>query len=138
RLLVVNTFSVYPAISGGQLRLMGLYRQLAQSFDIHFANLCSSVSSPVTRKLADSMWEHVAPMSQAFMHRLKEVEAAVGVSAADLAAAQFPELLPQWLDIIAREAGESDLIVCSHPYGHPALLQVAAGRAYLYEAHNVE
>ncbi|WP_167671052.1 glycosyltransferase [Allopusillimonas ginsengisoli] len=138
RLLVINTFSVHRPVSGGQLRMMGLYSELAKSFDVHFANLCKSVTVPATRRLAENLWEHVAPISADFHHRLGEVESALGVSTVDLVAAQSPELLPQWLDIIQREASLSDLIVCSHPYGHPALKRAAPGRRYLYDAHNVE
>lgn len=138
RVLVVNTFSVFPPVSGGQLRMMGLYAKLSQHCDVHLANLCTSVLAPETRRLAARLWEHVAPLSPAFLDKLKATEKAVGVSAVDLTAALNPELLPQWLDIISREAGKSDLLICSHPYGHPAMTVAAPGRAYVYEAHNVE
>src|SRR5690606_27526269 len=39
RIAVVNTFPIYPASNGGQLRLLNLYQRMADNADVRMVNL---------------------------------------------------------------------------------------------------
>ncbi|MGY8526628.1 glycosyltransferase [Paracidovorax citrulli] len=137
RIAVINTFPIAPAVSGGKLRLNGLYRRVAETFRVHFVNLGPSHLPQHVRQLAQDFTEEIVPKTAAFGAEAVKLEAKLGASAEDLAAAMHPELLPEWLEAIERAASSSDLLVCSHPYGFPALRRVSQA-PFVYESHNVE
>jgi glycosyltransferase involved in cell wall biosynthesis len=133
---VLNTYPIAPVISGGKLRLHGLYKRVAEQFDVQFVNLAPA-GMRGTRRLADGFSEELVPKSSAFAEAAHQLEHSLGASAEDLAAALHPTTAPQWLDAIGALARRADLIVCSHPYALPALRKVTS-KAFVYEAHNVE
>jgi glycosyltransferase involved in cell wall biosynthesis len=133
---VLNTYPIAPVISGGKLRLHGLYSRVAEQFQVQFVNLAPAHLRGV-RNLAADFSEELVPKSQAFAEAEQELENSLGASVEDLAAALHPGTAPQWLDAIDALARRADLIVCSHPYTMPALRKVSS-RAFVYEAHNVE
>jgi glycosyltransferase involved in cell wall biosynthesis len=133
---VINTFPIAPVISGGKLRLHGLYSRVADQFQVEFVNLAPSHLCGV-RRLATDFSEELVPKSQAFAEAEQQLEHTLGASVEDLAAALHPDTAPQWLDAIDALTRRADLIVCSHPYTLPALRKVSS-RAFVYEAHNVE
>ncbi|MDH6147163.1 MULTISPECIES: glycosyltransferase family 4 protein [Paraburkholderia] len=133
---VINTYPIAPVISGGKLRLHGLYSRVAEQFQVQFVNLAPSNLRGV-RSLAADFSEELVPKSQAFAEAEQQLENTLGTSVEDLAAALHPTTAPQWLDAIDALARRADLMVCSHPYAMPALRKVSS-RAFVYEAHNVE
>ncbi|MEX3816362.1 glycosyltransferase family 4 protein [Paraburkholderia sp. BR13439] len=133
---VLNTYPITPVISGGKLRLHGLYKRVAEHFDVQFVNL-APVGMRGTRNLADGFTEELVPKSQEFTEAEYQLERSLGASAEDIAAAMHPTSAPEWLDAIDALARRADLIVCSHPYAMPALREVTS-KPFVYEAHNVE
>jgi glycosyltransferase involved in cell wall biosynthesis len=133
---VLNTYPIAPVISGGKLRLHGLYKRVAEQFEVQFINLAPSHMQGV-RSLAADFSEELVPKSQAFAEAEQQLQNTLGAPVEDLAAALHPATAPQWLDAIDALARRADLIVCSHPYAMPALRKVTSN-AFVYEAHNVE
>ncbi|TCO73753.1 glycosyltransferase family 4 protein [Chromatocurvus halotolerans] len=138
RLLVVNTFSALPAMSGGQLRLFHLYSELARLADVHLVNLDHNATEAQTRWLAPGLRETRVPMSAEHRACERALSARLGASSVDMAAALHPELSPEWLTAIARAADTADMVILSHPYGWPALQACDVSLPTVYEAHNVE
>jgi glycosyltransferase involved in cell wall biosynthesis len=133
---VLNTYPIAPVISGGKLRLHGLYKRVAEQFEVQFINLAPSHMQGV-HNLAADFSEELVPKSKAFAEAEQQLENTLGASVEDLVAALHPAATPQWLDAIDALARRADLIVCSHPYAMPALRKVTSD-AFVYEAHNVE
>ncbi len=138
RVVVVNTFPVEPVVSGGKLRLFGLYRHLAQAFDVRFVNLAETAMPRHARPLAPGVVEEVVPVTPRLREQARDLEHKLGVSAGDLAAAMHPDSVPQWLEALREQLRSAQLAVCAHPYGFPALQAASEPRPHLYEAHNVE
>ena len=138
RYVVVNTFSITPTVSGGQMRLMGLYRHLANDADINFINLGGARSSHHVRALATGLTEEVVPRATQFIQAERDLEKIVHASCDDLAAALYPRLLPEWVRAIAHAVKGADAVICSHPYGHPALEASGYKGKLFYEGHNNE
>lgn len=138
RVVVVNTFPVEPVVSGGKLRLFGLYRHLAQAFDVRFVNLAETAMPRHARPLAPGVVEEVVPVTPRLREQARDLEHKLGVSAGDLAAAMHPDSVPQWLEALREQLRSAQLAVCAHPYGFPALQAAGEPRPHLYEAHNVE
>ena len=138
RYVVVNTFQLTPVTSGGQVRLYGLYRALARFADIHFVNLAAGHLPHTLRELHPGLVEEVVPVSKAFVQAEKDLERVVNASVGDLAAALYPNLLDDWVRAIAQTTRKADAVICSHPYGHPAVVAAGWQGPSVYEAHNVE
>ncbi|SAL12390.1 glycosyltransferase [Caballeronia udeis] len=134
---VLNTFPIAPAVSGGKLRLLGLYSRVAEQFKVQFVNLAPSHLPRQVRELSADFCEELAPKSSTFDKHEQRLQESLGASVEDLTAAIHPTSAPQWLEAIDAMARRADLIVCSHPYALPALRTVSKV-AFVYEAHNVE
>jgi glycosyltransferase involved in cell wall biosynthesis len=134
---VLNTYPVAPVVSGGKLRLHGLYSRLANPFKVEFVNLAPPHVPRNVRQLGADFSEERVPKSRAFVEEEQRLEASLGASVEDLTAALHPSCTPQWLEAINALARRADLMVCSHPYAMPALRAVSPA-AFVYEAHNVE
>jgi glycosyltransferase involved in cell wall biosynthesis len=138
RYTVINTFPLTPAVSGGQARLLGIYRQLARHADIRFINLGGARSPHYVRTLAPGLTEEIVPRTAAFLRAEQDLEKIVQASAGDLAAALYPNLVPAWLSAIEQASKDADALICSHPYGHPALAATGYRGKLFYEGHNIE
>ena len=134
---VLNTFPIAPVVSGGKLRLHGLYSRVAEQFDVQFINLVSPDAREEVRVLGTGFSERLVPKSRALFEEEMRLQETLGTSVEDLAAAMYPSTAPQWLDAIDTLAREAEMMVCSHPYAMPALLEVSQA-PFVYEAHNVE
>lgn len=138
RYTVINTFPLTPAVSGGQARLLGIYRQLARHADIHFINLGGARSPHHVRTLAPGLTEEIVPRSAEFMRAERDLEKIVQASVGDLAAALYPNLVPAWIRAIEQATAGASAVICSHPYGHPALAATGYRGKLFYEGHNIE
>ena len=138
RLTVINTFPIMPVVSGGQLRLYGLYRHLAGKIDVHFVNLCPATVLRQTRQIAPGLTEECIPKARSFSKREDALQQKLKASVGDLAAALHPSQLNDWVNAIARSVAKSRAVICSHPYGHTALEMAGYACPMIYEAHNVE
>ena len=138
RFTVINTFPLTPAVSGGQVRLLGIYRQLARHADIHFINLGGARSPHHVRTLAPGLTEEIVPRTTEFMRAEQDLEKILQASVGDLAAALYPNLVPAWLHAIELARKDIDAVICSHPYGHPALAATGYQGKLFYEGHNIE
>lgn len=138
RIAVVNTFAVYPAQGGGQLRLLNLYREVARHADVRLVNLGPDPAAPTqTRHLAPGLTEIVAPPGPEQLAHCTALEAVVRASAMDVSAMQAPQHSPAWLAAIADACAWAHTVVACHPYGYPAIRQVWPGPV-VYESLNVE
>ncbi|WP_144290355.1 glycosyltransferase family 4 protein [Chitinilyticum litopenaei] len=138
RLTVLNTFPVFPPVSGGQARLFNLYRELARlGFEVHLINLAPSAKVSSRRRLAPGLFETLVPVGVDFLRLCEEEERRLGVSCVDWVAARHPDMLPEWRKAIELALEQGGQFICSHPYSLPVFL-LAGGEKWIYEAHNVE
>ncbi|MBP0595359.1 glycosyltransferase family 4 protein [Paraburkholderia sp. LEh10] len=134
---VLNTYPIAPVVSGGKLRLHGLYSRVADEFDVRFVNLAAPDTTRQVLQLKDGFSEELVPKSRTFVKLEGEIGESLGASVTDLTAAMHPRSAPQWLEAIDGLARMAQVMVCSHPYALPALREVSSA-AFVYEAHNVE
>jgi glycosyltransferase involved in cell wall biosynthesis len=144
RLLVLNTFAIEPTVSGGRLRMKGLYTALSQWFDIHLLSLASPIVTPHVRRHSPWVEEELVPVASPLLEFEASLSRSLGVSAFDLAVALRPDLLLELQAAMERELRAGvDAVICSHPYCFPAYEQLVLRepelhRPVVYEAHNVE
>jgi len=137
KVVVANTFPIYPPQSGGQLRIYHLYRQLSKYADVTVVSLCHTIKVAERRQLGDHFSEIRVPRSAALLEFDAWLENEVGISAGDLSVALLPNLVPEFIDTLRDICTDAHVAITSHCYGFTALQQAVTCPIW-YDAHNVE
>ena len=140
RVAVINSFAIFPALSGGQLRMWHLYSELARHANLRCVSLSNPSSAASVRTLSPGLVEHCVPMSAEHAASRQALEARLDASCGDIAALLRAELTPAWVAAVAEAVAWADVVILSHPYGLGALRAAggSGGKVLVYEAHNVE
>ena len=138
-ILMLNSYPITPVVSGGQLRLAGLYGALASTQRVHALTLGGV---PTQHVIAEGFTEQVIAKTPDLLAYEKTLARELGVSCGDIAIAFRPELLPAYYEALKAACVGVSTIVCAHPYMYPMVARLQAeghwqGRL-VYEAHNVE
>lgn len=137
RLLVLNTFGVYPPDSGGKKRVFYLYQALAEQLDVTLLNLGHGDSAPEIRHFSPHYREvRVAP-SVAFARREATLTKQLQRPVTDIAALLHGTELTEFCGAFAHLALEADVVVAAHVYFGPLIQSLWQGPVW-YDAHNVE
>lgn len=137
KVVVANTFPIYPPQGGGQLRLYHLYKGVAEHADVVMVNLAQASETAGVRELAPGFTEIVVPSSHLLSTANALMEQRLGVPCGDLSALALAKLAPNFLDALRRACCDADVVVASHPYAYPALKAVWDGPIH-YESLNAE
>lgn len=137
RILVANTFPVWPPTTGGQQRIYHLYRHLARHADIELIVPTQALAQTSANEIAPGLTERRIPVSPALAAVIQELDQDTGASCGDIAFALFPHLNGQLEEAIVLGARSAHWVVASHPYTHP-LLPTLDDKPLIYDAHNVE
>ena len=137
KLVVINTFSVYPPVSGGQLRIYHLYRWLARVWNVVLVTLVPASHASESITIAPGLQEIRIAKSHAYEKHEHQLSQKLGVSSGDIAALLYHEDIPEWGNAIKAATATANWVVLSHPYGYAALRSVYSG-GFCYEAHNME
>ena len=138
KLTVASTFAIHPARGGGQLRILNLYRHLAEQCPVDVVALVGCEEPESQRLLVPGLREVRVPKSAEHAAAEAELQREAGIPVTDVAFPALHELTPQFARAVANSAASGGALVASHPYTLPAL-RAADGHAQLwYDAHNVE
>lgn len=137
RLLVVNTFAVYPPDSGGKKRIFYLYSGLAEHYDVTLLNLVTQGSSQECWTFSPHYREIRVPANQAFTKQEHQLTRALGHPVTDIAALKYGDLLQEWKEAFSSLSVNADVVVCAHCYMAPFVEALWSGPVW-YDAHNVE
>ena len=91
RLAVATTFPIAPAIGGGQVRALNLYRGLSRVFDVELVTLGAPDTPETHRQLGPGLWEHRVPKSLAHAERESALEREAGTVVTDVASLILPD-----------------------------------------------
>jgi glycosyltransferase involved in cell wall biosynthesis len=143
KVLVLNSFPTEPVVSGGSLRMKGLYSALSDYTDIRMLSLTATRFPYRLRVHNPRFIEEIIPAEEVFAKREQVLSKRLKASCGDLAVLIYPELLTQYRQAVQAELENADEIIFSHPYmftlvegivsEHPEL-----ARPFIYDAHNVE
>lgn len=137
RLLVVNTFGVFPADSGGKKRMFFLYRGLSRWADVTLLNLGTAGSSPDLREFSPSFREVRVPPDDGFLKREAALSRELRKPVTDIAALLYADQLVTLREAFANLARNADMVVAAHVYLYPLVEALWNGPVW-YDAHNVE
>lgn len=146
KVVLANTFTVQPPVSGGQKRIFHLYKELASVVDISLVSIGgfdpqNITNNPSQSFIAPNFEELIVPRNARFHDHTVDISARLGVSADDIASinsfGKGFDLLPSYEKAISSRLGHASLVILSHPYLFHAVRKCWSGPVW-YEAHNVE
>ena len=137
RLLVVNTFGVYPPDNGGKKRLFYLYRGVAQWADVTLLNLGESGSSAQEHQFGPHYRQVCVAPSRRFEQREGQLTRTLQRSVTDIAALLYHGELTEYREAFVALAAQTDVVVSAHMYLAPLVLAHWQGPVW-YDAFNVE
>lgn len=137
KLTVTSTFGIYPALGGGQLRLLHICRRLAQRFPVDVVALVADDEPALTRNLAPGLREIRVPMSRAHAQREAELGRDAGVPVTDVAFPQLHELTPAFTEAVGGSLVVGGAVMASHPYTLPVIEAVEGTRRLWYDVQDV-
>ncbi len=137
RLLVVNTFGVYPPDNGGKKRLFYLSQGLAQWADVTLLNLGPVGSAAQERCFGAHYREVCVPASRRFEQHEHALSKALQCSVTDIAALLYHGDLGEYRQAFEVLAAQADVVVAAHVYMAPLVFALWQGPVW-YDAHNVE
>ncbi|MDD2711775.1 MAG: glycosyltransferase [Simplicispira sp.] len=137
RLLVVNTFGVYPPDNGGKKRLFYLYRGVAQWADVTLLNLGESGSSAQEHQFGPHYRQVCVAPSRRFEQREAQLTQTLQRSVTDIAALLYHGELTEYREAFVALAAQADVVVSAHMYLAPLVLAHWQGPVW-YDAFNVE
>jgi glycosyltransferase involved in cell wall biosynthesis len=133
KITLAVTFPVYPPRGGGQSRIYHLYRNLAPSFDVEIISFVDHGQPEIDEIISDGVRE--VRISKSIDHAQAEWRLAGkmnGVAASDVVAPKLYRLTPRYVEALRRSAADSELLVASHPYLLPALLEVRGRQSLIF------
>ena len=137
RLLVVNTFGVYPPDNGGKKRLFYLSQGLSQWADVTLLNLGPVGSAAQERCFSAHYREVCVPASRRFEQHEHALTKALQRSVTDIAALLYHGDLAEYRQAFEALAAQTDVVVAAHVYMAPLVFALWQGPVW-YDAHNVE
>ncbi|MBA2496192.1 MAG: glycosyltransferase family 4 protein [Acidimicrobiia bacterium] len=138
KLVVLSTFTMAPALGGGQVRGLHLYGALTARFDVELLCLAQAYEHAGDAVLAPGLRQVVVPRSAEQRRVELEWERGVGTTVSDVLAGELVTSSGPYLDALRRALAEADAVLLAHPYLLPALGVLDVEVPVVYDAHNCE
>ncbi len=138
KMIVTNTFTIYPVMGGGQARAYNLYKNLAKQMDVKFIDFDIVTASKRRKVIAEGLEEIVIPKSEKHQEEESKIERALGVPVTDVVMPFLGDLTPDFGKVLSEEAKDADVIVVSHPYTYELVKKYGRNLPVVYEAQDVE
>lgn len=139
KLTVATSFPIFPALGGGQQRVLGLYGALAaQGVDVDVVALAARQERFAVRELAPGFREIRVPKTPEHDHAEFLLHSEMGIPVTDISLMLDHELTPAYGKMLAQSARTATAVVVCHPFGLPALRDAVPDLPLIYEAQDVE
>ncbi len=138
KIVVANTFPVWPALGGGQQRILNIYAHLCERVDVTLVSLSSVAAKLQTVEFGPGFREIVVPQSRAHFKFERSLSSRLDdMSVGDIAAIHGASLTPLFGKVLKRALANAFLAIAEHPYAFNALRSIWSGPT-VYISHNVE
>ncbi len=138
KVVVTSTFSIFPALGGGQARTYNLYKNLARTYDVEIVAFDGLDKKRESLRIASGMVETKVPKSMEQHNEEMKIEAKVQIPVTDIAMITLSHLTPDYEVELKRAIESADVVVLSHPYLYPAAKKYMGNKKFVYEAQDVE
>lgn len=136
-IIVLNTFTIYPPLNGGQIRLYEIYRRLAKKYTVKFLNLICG-DRKIIKTFSKNFIEYDIPVSAQHFKKIRAYEKKTGECLHDVIAGCLTNHEGHYRRIVEKNCGYDKLIVFAHPYMYPIAKNIQGKHIRIYEALNLE
>ena len=137
RILVLNTYGVFPPDAGGKKRIFYLYQALSRHADVTLLNLGATGSGGELREFSPHFREIRIPPDARFQAANAALHRILKKSVTDIAALLHAHEIPLLVSALKDLAATADVVVSSHVYLAPLIARHWQGELW-YDAQNVE
>lgn len=140
KIVVCVPFSVYPPVSGGQLRVFHLYKNILPNFNVDLVTITYKQSYveidilPGFRELRVPFRRSISTLEYACRELLDDMD--IGLH--DVLLSFFGERSPRYLNVLKASLEGAVAVVACHPYLMEAILKVCNGVKIYHESQDVE
>ncbi|CAM4481050.1 glycosyltransferase family 4 protein [Paenibacillus phoenicis] len=143
RIFVSDIQPIIPAISGGRLRLAGIWGNIPDGFEMNYVGTFDDKTHRKKTKklLSKNATEILVPCSEEHFYHLSLLNAYFpGLTLFDVAFHRFAHFSKEYTATSIEYLKEADIIVFSHPWSYPLLKRfIDRDKQYVvYDAQNVE
>ena len=136
--VVTTTFGIWPPLNGGQARVYGLYRGMAQEYDVEILSFVPSVQQKRRRVIAQGLAETQIPRSPQQEQLERGLEEKAKVPVTDIATLLYSDLTPDYAETLRKYAADADMVIVCHPYTYNLVKAVCPDKTIVYEAQDME
>ncbi len=137
RILVLNTYGVFPPDAGGKKRIFHLYQALARSADVTLLNLGVPGGAAELREFGPHYREVRIPPDPRFQQADAALHRALKASVTDISALLHAHEIPMLASAMRELTANMDVVSSSHVYLAPFIARHWRGELW-YDAQNVE
>lgn len=141
KVAVLDMQPITPPVGGGRLRLLGLYHDLGDAFDVRYVGAFDWRGEKERRKFATpSLEEIVISLSDAHYDAAEKAQRAAGGKVViDMLFADQANLSPRYVSEALAAVAWADIVVFSHPWCAPVIPEEKlSGKLVVYDSHNME
>lgn len=138
KITVTSTFPIYPPLTGGQVRIFNLYKNLSQVYDVEIVSIADERNNTWRKELSPGFVENRTSKSERHCNKDRKIQNEVGIPVADAAMQLLIQYTPEYIEKLRNAIEESEWTILSHPYMWPAAKSMLQNKRFIYEAHNVE
>jgi hypothetical protein len=131
---------VLPAVSGGRLRIVGLWGNTTEQFPVTYVGTYDSPGKMYCKKvMGENAIQIIEPCDKKIFEAIEECNAYFpALSMFDILFPHLSEYYQAFIETSRCHMQKSDIIVFSHPWTYNALYPFIDDQLVIYDAHNVE
>jgi len=141
RVAVLDMQPITPAVGGGRVRLLGLYRDPGPDFAVRYVGSFDWPGEPGrTVRLSDTLTETLVPLSEAHHAAARAASAEAGGKVViDALFGEQAQLSPAYVAVALEAIAWAEIVVFSHPWVAPLVPPDRLdGKLVVYDAQNCE
>jgi len=138
KIVVTSTFSIFPAMGGGQARTFNIYKKLAHDYDVEIVSVDAVDKKASRTMIAPHLVENKIPKTAEHQREESRIESRVNIPLTDIAMITLSGLTPEYGVALKKAIEECDMVILSHPYLYPEVKKYLNGKKFAYEAQDVE
>lgn len=138
KITVVNSFPVYPPMTGGQVRLYQLYKNMAEFYNVEFVTFTAAWKPALEERIGPNLWEFRVPKSTRHQMGEDALKQELQISVGDVAMFSYGKLTTEYAKRLQTSMTDSRVVILSHPYLYDIVQEQLGDKPFIYEAQDVE
>ena len=135
-IVLVNTYSMEPTISGGRIRIKELFSELSKNYKITIINLVMPKDNEKVNIINKNLIEYNLPLCNKVKENIEKTNKKIKIPIDDIYISNL-ENKKKYIKTLKKYCNKNTIIICQHPYMFNYIKGVPK-KYLIYEAHNNE